>query len=143
MKSKADEMIDEAIQSVGLRVTRQRRAIYRVLADSGDRPDANEVHRRARVFDPKVSLATTYRTLAELADKGVVEKLTLEGEPSRFETNDTPHHDHIVDLDSGEVVEFISAEIEKLQRKVAWAHGYDIVSHKLQLYCRKRSEKSG
>ncbi len=135
----ADQIIDETIRAAGLRVTRQRRAIYRVLSDAEDHPDAPEVHKRAQAFDAKVSLATTYRTLAELADKGVVTRLTLEGEPARFETSDAPHHDHIIDLESGQVVEFLSPEIEELQRQVARQHGYEIVFHRLQLYCRKKT----
>ena len=135
----ADQIIDETIRAAGLRVTRQRRAIYRVLSDAEDHPDAPEVHKRAQAYDSKVSLATTYRTLAELADKGVVNRLPLEGEPTRFETGDAPHHDHIIDIESGEVVEFMSAEIEELQRQVARSHGYEIVFHRLQLYCRKKA----
>lgn len=137
--STADQIIDETIRSAGLRVTRQRRAIYRVLSDAEDHPDAPEVHRRAQAFDPGVSLATTYRTLAELSDKGAVNRLTLEGEPTRFETSDAPHHDHIIDLETGDVVEFLSPEIEELQRQVARQHGYEIVFHRLQLYCRKKT----
>ena len=136
---RATQIIDEALRAAGLRVTKQRRAIYRVLSDAEDHPDAPEVHRRAQNYDPKVSLATTYRTLAELADKGVVNRLTLEGEPARFETSDAPHHDHIIDLDTGEVVEFLSPEIEDLQRKIAQEHGYEIAFHRLQLYCRKKT----
>ncbi len=134
----ADQIIDETIRAAGLRVTRQRRAIYRVLSDAKDHPDAPEVHRRAQAYDHKVSLATTYRTLAELADKGVVNRLTLEGEPARFENGGSPHHDHIIDLETGEVIEFLSAEIEDLQRQVARSLGYEIVFHRLQLYCRKQ-----
>ena len=138
MSSRADDRIDTAIRSAGLKVTRQRRAIFRVLSNAGDHPDANEIHRRAQEIDPRVSVATTYRTLAALSDKGFVNRLAFEGASTRFETTDAPHHDHIVDLDSGQVIEFVSAEIERLQRQIASEHGYEIVSHRLELYCRKR-----
>jgi Fur family ferric uptake transcriptional regulator len=141
MTSRADDKVDAVIRSAGLKVTRQRRAIFRVLSTAGDHPDANEIHRRAQEIDPSVSVATTYRTLAALSDKGVVNRLTFEGASTRFETTDSPHHDHIVDLDSGEVIEFVSAEIERLQRQIAEAHGYEIVSHRLELYCRKRRRR--
>lgn len=138
MSSRTDDRIDTAIRTAGLKVTRQRRAIFRVLANAGDHPDANEIHRRAQEIDPSVSVATTYRTLAALSDKGVVNRLAFEGASTRFETTDAPHHDHIVDLDSGQVIEFVSAEIERLQRQIARDHGFEIVSHRLELYCRKR-----
>lgn len=138
MSNRADDRIDTAIRSAGLKVTRQRRAIVWVLSNAGDHPDANEIHRRAQTLDPSVSVATTYRTLAALSDKGFVNRLAFEGASARFETTDAPHHDHIVDLDSGEVIEFVSAEIERLQRQIANEHGYEIVSHRLELYCRKR-----
>nr|WP_235924180.1 Fur family transcriptional regulator [Pseudoroseicyclus tamaricis] len=129
---------DDALRAAGLRVTRQRRAILQVLTQADDHPDVPELHRRVQAEEPAVSLATVYRTLAALSEKGVVQKLAFEGAPARFETSDAPHHDHIVDLDTGEVIEFVSAEIERLQREVARRHGYEIVSHKLELYCRKR-----
>ena len=140
MNSKADDIADQAIREAGLKATRQRRAIFRVLTDADDHPDANEVHRRAQKLDRSVSLATTYRTLAALADKGVVHRLAFEGEAARFGTNDAPHHDHIVDIDSGQVIEFVSPEIERLQREIARKHGFEIVSHRLELYCRKQSK---
>jgi Fur family transcriptional regulator, ferric uptake regulator len=138
MSKRADDRVDAVIRSAGLKVTRQRRAIVRVLSTADDHPDANEIHRRAQALDPSVSVATTYRTLAALSQKGVVNRLTFEGASTRFETTDAPHHDHIVDLDSGEVIEFVSSEIERLQHKIAQAHGYEIVSHRLELYCRKQ-----
>lgn len=138
MSKISDDRIDRAIRESGLKVTRQRQVIFRVLADSEDHPDAPEIHRRALVHDARISLATIYRTLASLSDRGVINRLAFEGAPARFETSDTPHHDHIVDVETGEVIEFVSAEIERLQRQIAEAHGYDIVSHRLELYCRKQ-----
>lgn len=138
MTEDTDEALDDAIRAAGLRATRQRRAIFRALSGAEDHPDAVELHARARAIDPTVSLATVYRTLAALSAKGMINRLDFEGAATRFETADAPHHDHIVDLDSGEIVEFVSPEIEALQRRIAEAHGYEIISHRLELYCRKR-----
>jgi Fur family ferric uptake transcriptional regulator len=132
--------LERALREAGLRATRQRSAIVRVLAEAQDHPDAPEVHRRARDLEPAVSLATVYRTLAALAERGVVHRHAFEGAPARFETADAPHHDHIIDLDTGAVVEFASVEIERLQREIARRHGYEVVSHRLELYCRKRGD---
>ena len=133
-----EDELEGALRAAGLRVTRQRAAIARVLSEAQDHPDATEVHARARDVEPTVSLATVYRTLAALAERGVVARLAFEGSPARFETADAPHHDHIVDVDTGEVIEFLSEEIERLQREVARRHGYEVVSHRLELHCRKR-----
>lgn len=129
--------MEEAMRSGGLRMTRQRIALLQVLNESADHPDANELHRRAQELDETVSLATVYRTLSVLEDKDIVHRHSFEGAPARFETADSPHHDHIIDIDSREVVEFTSPEIERLQREVARKHGYEVVSHRLELYCRK------
>ncbi|MEM7496559.1 MAG: Fur family transcriptional regulator [Pseudomonadota bacterium] len=130
--------MEEALRSEGVRLTRQRRAILQVLSEAADHPDANELHRRAQEADDTVSLATVYRTLSVLETKGVVQRHAFEGAPARFETADAPHHDHIIDLDSREVIEFTSPEIERLQKEIARRHGYEVVSHRLELYCRKR-----
>jgi len=127
----------DALRSEGVRLTRQRMALLQVLGESEDHPDATELHRRAQALDESVSLATVYRTLSVLEDKGVVHRHEFEGAPARFETADVPHHDHIIDLDSGEIVEFASPEIERLQKEIAERHGYDVISHRLELYCRK------
>ena len=128
----------QALRAAGLRVTRQREAIVRVLDGAADHPDAITVHERARAIEPSVSLATVYRTLAVLTQRGVVARLSLDGEPARFESGDTPHHDHIVDIETGDVIEFVSAEIEAAQRAIAARHGYEVVWHRLELHCRKR-----
>ena len=131
------EALREALRAEGLRMTRQRAAIVEVLDTAADHPDAHEIHERAKAIEPTTSLATVYRTLAVLSDKGVVSRHSFEGAPSRFETTDAPHHDHIVDLETGAVIEFVSPEIERLQREVARAAGYEVVWHRLELYCRK------
>jgi Fur family ferric uptake transcriptional regulator len=121
----------------GLRQTRQRQAIVRVLIAALDHPDAEEVLERARALDPTISQATAYRTLAVLAEKGFLRRHTFDGASARFELANRPHHDHIIDVETGEVREFLSAEIEALQRRVARTHGFEIVAHRLELYCRK------
>ncbi|MGF1445839.1 MAG: Fur family transcriptional regulator [Pikeienuella sp.] len=129
--------MEDGLRSAGIRLTRQRMALLQVLDEADDHPDANELHRRAQQVDASVSLATVYRTLSVLEDKGIVQRHAFQGAPARFETADTPHHDHIIDIESDEVVEFTSPEIERLQKEIARAHGYEVVSHRLELYCRK------
>jgi Fur family ferric uptake transcriptional regulator len=130
----------EALRAEGVRITRQRTALLRVLAEAEDHPDANELHRRAREIDDSVSLSTVYRTLTALEQQGVVQRHTFEGEPARFETADMPHHDHLIDIESGDVVEFRSERIERLQKEIAAEYGYDLVHHRLELYCRKAAK---
>lgn len=129
---------EEALRADGVRITRQRTALLRVLAEARDHPDANELHRRAREIDDSVSLSTVYRTLSALEEQGVVQRHTFEGEPARFETADMPHHDHLIDIDTGAVLEFRSERIERLQKEIAAEYGYDLAHHRLELYCRKR-----
>jgi Fur family ferric uptake transcriptional regulator len=129
--------LEEALRGKGVRITRQRAALLTVLAQAEDHPDANELHRRAREIDDSVSLSTVYRTLTVLEDQSVVQRHAFEGAPARFETADAPHHDHIIDLDTGNVMEFYSDRIEKLQAEIAAEHGYEVVRHRLELYCRK------
>ena len=136
--AKKAETMERALRDDGVRITRQRAALLQVLADADDHPDATELHRRAREIEETVSLATVYRTLSALEAQGVVHRLAFEGEPARFETTDAPHHDHIIDLDSGEVIEFRSDKIERLQALIAEELGYDVVRHRLELYCRKK-----
>ncbi len=130
--------LEAALREAGVRITRQRSAILQILAESDDHPDANELVARASVIEPTVSLSTVYRTLSVLEDKGVVHRLTFEGAPARFETADAPHHDHMIDIETGDVIEFRSDKIEKLQAEIAAELGYDIVFHKLELYGRKK-----
>jgi Fur family transcriptional regulator, ferric uptake regulator len=132
---------EEALRADGVRITRQRTALLRVLAEAHDHPDANELHRRARKIDDSVSLSTVYRTLSALEEQGVVQRHTFEGEPARFETADMPHHDHLIDMDTGAVLEFRSDRIERLQKEIAAEYGYDLVHHRLELYCRKQPPK--
>lgn len=125
------------LETSGVRVTPQRIAVLRVLAAADDHPDAPELHRRAKALDGAISLPTVYRNLAVLEHAGLVERHCFEGGGARFETTIASHHDHIIDLETNDVVEFRSDEIERLQRKVAAGLGYEVIHHRLELYCRK------
>ena len=128
----------KALRDTGVRVTRQREALLKVLTDAQDHPDAAELHRRARTLDDSLSLATVYRTLSVLEREGVVLRLALENGGARYEVADAPHHDHIVDIETGAITEFRSEKIEELQRQIATELGYEIIHHRMELYCRKK-----
>src|SRR5690606_18234267 len=108
-----------ALRKAGVRVTRQRIALLAVLVEADDHPDAEELHKRTKLIEPAISLATVYRTLSVLEAEGVVQRHSFEGGGARFEAAGQEHHDHIVDLDSGEVFEFNSEKIERLQEQIA------------------------
>ncbi len=131
------EKMTAALRKAGIRVTRQRIALLGVIADADDHPDAVELHDRARAVEPSVSLATVYRTLSVLEEQGVVHRHSFEGGGARFETAHEEHHDHILDVDTGEVIEFQSDKIEQLQDEIARELGYEVVHHRFELYCRK------
>lgn len=132
------EDFETALRAAGVRITRQRAALLRVLADSDDHPDATTLHERARALEGGLSLATVYRTLNALESQGVILRLELEGEPARFEPSDQRHHDHMIDLDTGAVIEFRDDRIEHLQAEIAAEMGYEIVRHRLELYVRRK-----
>jgi Fur family ferric uptake transcriptional regulator len=138
-ESDRTEKMTAALRSAGIRVTRQRVALLGVLADADDHPDAVELHERAKGVEPTVSLATVYRTLSVLEQEGVVHRHAFDGGGARFETTHEEHHDHILDVDTGEVIEFQSDKIEQLQEEIARELGYEVVHHRLELYCRKKS----
>ena len=130
---------EDALRRAGGRITRQRAALLRVLAAAGDHPDATQLHARATRAGAAVSLATVYRTLSALEAQGVILKLEFEGEPARFEPADGTHHDHMIDVETGEVREFVSDRIERLQAEIAAEMGYEIVRHRLELYVRRKT----
>ena len=130
---------EKALRRAGVRITRQRAALLRVLAAAEDHPDATQLHARATEAGAAVSLATVYRTLAALEAQGVILKLEFAGEPARFEPADGSHHDHMIDVETGEVREFVSERIERLQAEIAAEMGYEIVRHRLELYVRRRT----
>ncbi len=140
MRLRADktERMTQALRDGGVRVTRQREALLRVLTEAADHPDAAELHRRAQGIDDTVSLATVYRTLSVLEREGVVQRHSFESGGARFEVADRSHHDHIVDVDTGAIIEFHNDRIEELQRQIAAEMGYEIVHHRMELYCRKK-----
>ncbi|MDX3928939.1 MAG: Fur family transcriptional regulator [Shinella sp.] len=121
----------------GLRLTGPRRVILDVLADADDHPDAVELHRRVTAIDPGIAIATVYRTLNLFREKGVLEKHVFSDGRARFESAAQEHHDHLIDVETGDVVEFRSDEIERLQEEIARKHGFEIVSHKLEIYVRR------
>jgi Fur family ferric uptake transcriptional regulator len=125
------------LRQAGIRLTSQRRIILQVLAAAADHPDANEVHRRAFLHDKTLSLSTVYRTLRLLEDRGTIQRHAFDDGRSRFENADGEHHDHLIDIETGQVIEFHSERIEKLQAELARALGYEIVRHRLELYGRK------
>ena len=119
-------------------MTGQRRLIIKVLEDSNDHPDVETLFERANKIDSKVSIATVYRTVKTLKNAGILEKLEFNDGRSRFEDAVREHHDHLIDLDTGNVIEFIDEEIEHIQKKIANKLGYELVGHKLELYGKKR-----
>ncbi len=123
----------------GLRMTEQRRVIAKVLSDADDHPDAEELYRRAADIDPKISLATVYRTVRLFADANIIETHDFRDGRARYETADDDHHDHLIDVVTGEVVEFVDDEIEVLQERIAKKLGYELVDHRLELYGKKIS----
>ena len=140
MTSRPNEF-ETLLRDAGVRITRQRRTILSILTAGGDHPDAVEIFKRAAQEDPSISLSTVYRTMKLLEEKGAIQRHLFEGGPSRFEGADGAHHDHLIDVETGEVVEFRSERIERLQEQVARELGYEIVSHRLELYGRKCDRK--
>ncbi len=118
----------------GMRMTEQRRTIARVLSDAKDHPDAEELHRRAGKLDASISLATVYRTVKLFEDAGIIERHDFRDGRSRYEELPAEHHDHLIDVKSGDVIEFMSEEIEQLQKDIAHKLGYKLVDHRLELY---------
>lgn len=118
----------------GMRMTEQRRVIARVLSIASDHPDVEEIHRRATEIDSNISIATVYRTMRLFEESGVVERHDFQDGRARYEEATDDHHDHLIDLRSGKVIEFVNQEIEALQRRIAEQHGYKLVDHRLELY---------
>lgn len=126
------------LRAAGVRLTKPRQIILGILSASDDHPDAMEIFRRAVKVDSSIALATVYRTMKLLEGLGAVHRHSFDGGPARFEDASGHHHDHLIDLDTGDVIEFHSERIEKLQQQIADELGYDIVHHRLELYGRKR-----
>lgn len=122
----------------GLRMTDQRRIIAKVLSDADDHPDAEEVYARATAMDPKISLATVYRTVRLFDEAGIIETHDFRDGRARYELAEGEHHDHLIDVQTGDVIEFFDEEIERLQEKIAERLGYELVDHRMELYGRKK-----
>ena len=118
----------------GMRMTEQRRVIARVLSLSDDHPDVEELYRRASAQDPHISIATVYRTVRLFEESGIIERHDFRDGRSRYETVPEEHHDHLIDLKNGQVIEFHSPEIEAIQERIAREHGFKLVDHRLELY---------
>ena len=118
----------------GVRLTDQRRLIAKVMSESEDHPDVDELHKRVIKLDTKVSIATVYRTVKLFEEAGVVSKHDFKGNKARYEQAPQEHHDHLIDINTGEIIEFVNEDIENLQKKVAEKLGYKLVDHRLELY---------
>ena len=128
------ETIIERCESKGLRMTGQRRIIAGVLEDADDRPDVEELYTRASALDSAISIATVYRTVKLFEEAGILERVEFGDGRARYEDAERDHHDHLIDLSSGEVIEFVDPDIEALQEKIAAKLGYRLKGHKLELY---------
>ncbi len=126
--------LEAACAEKGMRMTEQRRVVARVLQASNDHPDVEELYRRASAIDPNISISTVYRTVKLFEDAGVIERHDFRDGRSRYETLPEEHHDHLIDLRSGKVIEFRSEEIEEIQEQIARKLGYRLVDHRLELY---------
>ena len=128
------ETIIERCESKGLRMTGQRRIIAGVLEDADDHPDVEELYTRASALDSAISIATVYRTVKLFEEAGILERVEFGAGRARYEDAERDHHDHLIDLSSGEVIEFVDPDIEALQEKIAAKLGYRLKGHKLELY---------
>ena len=128
------ETIEKKCLKKGLKLTDQRKIIARIMSDSKDHPDVDELFRRVTEVDNKISIATVYRTVKLFEEEGIVAKHDFKGKKARYEELSEEHHDHLVDIKTGEIIEFVDDDIEKLQEKIADKYGYRLVDHKLELY---------
>ena len=127
-------IIEEKCIKKGVRLTDQRRLVAKIMSESVDHPDVDELHKRVSKLDSKISIATVYRTVKLFEESGIVEKHDFKGNKARYEKSPTEHHDHLIDINTGEIIEFVNKEIEDLQEQVAKKLGYKLVDHKLELY---------
>ena len=118
----------------GVKLTDQRKIVAKVMSESHDHPDVDELYNRVSKIDSKISIATVYRTVKLFEESGILTKHEFKGRKARYEELNEGHHDHLIDIKSGEIIEFVDDEIEKLQKKVAEKYGYKLVDHKLELY---------
>ena len=138
------QSIEKKCIAKGVKLTEQRKVIARVMSESketygeSDHPDVDELYNRVTKIDPKISIATVYRTVKLFEEAGILAKHDFKGGKARYEQISESHHDHLIDIKSGDIIEFVDEEIEKLQKKVADKYGYELVDHKLELYWVKK-----
>ena len=128
------DSIEKKCIAKGVKLTEQRKIIAKVMSESEDHPDVDELYKRVSKIDSKISIATVYRTVKLFEESGILAKHDFKGGKARYETLNESHHDHLIDIKTGEIIEFVDEEIEKLQNKVAEKYGYRLVDHKLELY---------
>ena len=128
------ETIEQKCIAKGVKLTDQRKIIAKVMSEASDHPNVGELYNRVSKIDSKISIATVYRTVKLFEESGIVTKHDFKGGKARYEQLMESHHDHLIDIKTGEIIEFVDEEIEKLQKKVAEKYGYDLVDHKLELY---------
>ena len=128
------DSIEQKCIDKGVKLTDQRKIIAKVMSESHDHPDVDKLYRRVSKVDSKISIATVYRTVKLFEESGILTKHEFKGDKARYEELNEGHHDHLIDIKSGEIIEFVDDEIEKLQKKVAEKYGYKLVDHKLELY---------
>jgi Fur family ferric uptake transcriptional regulator len=128
------ETIEEKCLAKGVKLTDQRKIIAKIMSQANDHPDVDELYKRVSKIDSKISIATVYRTVKLFEESGILAKHEFKGGKARYEELNEGHHDHLIDIKSGEIVEFVDEEIEELQKKVAERYGYELVDHKLELY---------
>ncbi len=128
------DSIEKKCELKGVKLTEQRRIIAKVMSESNDHPNVDELYNRVSKVDSKISIATVYRTVKLFEESGILAKHEFKGDKARYEELNEGHHDHLIDIKSGEIIEFVDEEIEKLQKKVAEKYGYELVDHKLELY---------
>ena len=136
-----NETIEQKCISKGVKLTEQRKIIAKVMSEANDHPDVDELYNRVSKIDSKISIATVYRTVKLFEESGIVAKHDFKGGKARYEELSESHHDHLIDVKTGEIIEFVDDEIEKLQKKVADKYGYELVDHKLELYGIKKNKK--
>ncbi len=134
------ETIEEKCIAKGVKLTEQRRIIAKVMSEANDHPNVDELYNRVSKIDSKISIATVYRTVKLFEESGIVTKHEFKGGKARYEELNESHHDHLIDIKTGEIIEFVDNEIEKLQKKVAEKYGYELVDHKLELYGVKKNK---
>ena len=135
-----NNLIERKCLEKGVRLTDQRKLVAKVMSESMDHPDVYELHKRVNKLDSKISIATVYRTVKLFEEAGILAKHEFKGGKARYEAMVESHHDHLIDVKTGEIIEFVDEEIEKLQKKVAEKYGYELVDHKLELYGVKKNK---